>query len=103
MGCLPGAGGASTDGNRREEARLTGNEAVRASSCRLLPPLISPPLPSHRTTYFARGRRKDKRDFLRSAVARCTTPALAALSKAELSVRSSLAASSFLPAVMSSR
>jgi hypothetical protein len=53
--------------------------------------------------YLRPFRRILRRDFLRSAVALCSTPALAALSKAEVTARSAVAASAFLLALMSVR
>ena len=47
--------------------------------------------------------RKLRRDFLRSAVALCTVPVLAALSKAELTACNARIASAFLPALIRTR
>ena len=65
--------------------------------------LIEPVSTIPRPRYFIAANRTLKRDFFRSAVALWTTPALAALSKAEVIARNASVASLFLPAVTRAR
>ena len=100
LGCklFPPVAKRAVDGGAGFQTRLRESE-LRAR----LPAAGTRPAYPARDRLLRLGQTRARRDFLRSAVARCTTPDLAALSKAELSVRSSLAASSFLPAARSSR